>query len=244
MKFVAVIPEALFQSNSYWSALLIILGILVVAGLINKHFKDKKSTENKANDDDPESSEQAEACQTLGIMLKVLTDIGCQPKTENQEYIDVDYQGAHFRIEIFGMYARIWYPSWGYVVPEAPDYPNIAEAVNLANFRFRSTVLMTRSEDDGSIALHSRIDVMLHPACPDNDKYVRASCDELFDIRDAVVRNCQRLELQQQKEQQSRRPVGFDTNSFDPANVDVPTDSDIAATAAAAAADKTNETKA
>ena len=46
------------------------------------------------------------------------------------------------------------------------------------------------------------------------------------------------------KEQQSRRPVGFDTNSFDPANVDVPTDSDIAATAAAAAADKTNETKA
>ena len=42
MKFVAVIPEALFQSNSYWSAILIILGILVVARLINKHFKDKK----------------------------------------------------------------------------------------------------------------------------------------------------------------------------------------------------------
>ncbi|MDD7604662.1 MAG: hypothetical protein SPJ71_02805, partial [Candidatus Limisoma sp.] len=92
--------------------------------------------------------------------------------------------------------------------------------------------------------LHSRIDVMLHPACPENDQYVRESFDILFYISHAVVRKCQRLELQQQKEQQSRRPVGFDTNSFDPANVDVPTDSDIAATAAAAAADKTNETKA
>ena len=244
MKFVAAIPEALFQSNSYWSGLLIILGILVVAGLINKHFKDKKSTENKANDDDPESSEQAEACQTLGIMLKVLTDIGCQPKTETQEYIDVDYQGAHFRIEIFGMYARIWYPSWGYVVPEAPDYPNIAEAVNLANFRFRSTVLMTRSEDDGSIALHSRIDVMLHPACPENDQYVRESCDLLFYISHAVVRKCQRLELQQQKRAAIPSLYRLRYQPVDPANIDVPTDSDIAATAAAAAADKTNETKA
>ena len=244
MKFVAAIPVALFQSNSYWSGLLIILGILVVAGLINKHFKDKNSTENKANDDDPESSEQAEACQTLGIMLKVLTDIGCQPKTENQEYIDVDYQGAHFRIEIFGMYARIWYPSWGYVVPEAPDYPNIAEAVNLANFRFRSTVLMTRSEDDGSIALHSRIDVMLHPACPENDQYVRESCDLLFYISHAVVRKCQRLELQQQKRAAIPSLYRLRYQPVDPANIDVPTDSDIAATAAATAADKTNETKA
>ena len=244
MKFVAVIPEALFQSNSYWSGLLIILGILVVAGLINKHFKDKKSTENKANDDDPESSELAKASQTIGIMLKVLTDIGCQPKTENQEYIDVDYQGAHFRIEIFGRFARIWYPSWGSVAPEDPDYPNIAEAVNLANLRFGSTVLMTKSKDDGTITLHSRIDVMLHPACPENDQYVRESCDLLFYISHAVVRKCQRLELQQQKRAAIPSLYRLRYQPVDPANIDVPTDSDIAATAAAAAADKTNETKA
>ncbi|MGM9832936.1 MAG: hypothetical protein ACI31A_04525 [Candidatus Limisoma sp.] len=101
---------------------------------------------------------------------------------------------------------------------------------------------MTRSEDDGTIALHSRIDVMLHPACPENDQYVRASFDALFDARDAVSRNFQRLELQQQKEQQSRRPVGFDTNLADPANIDVPADSDIAAAAAAPAAATTNNT--
>ncbi|MGM9841574.1 MAG: hypothetical protein ACI31D_05165 [Candidatus Limisoma sp.] len=76
MTFIAAILVVLYQSNSYLRDLLIILGILGVAGLIYNYFKDKKSTENKADDDDPESTEQAKACQTFGIMLKVLTDIG------------------------------------------------------------------------------------------------------------------------------------------------------------------------
>ncbi|MGM9832937.1 MAG: hypothetical protein ACI31A_04530 [Candidatus Limisoma sp.] len=124
MKFIAGILVALFQSNSYWRELLIILGILVVASFIYNYFKNKKSTENQA-EQDPETERLATECQTMNLMLKVLTDFGCQPHTESQEYIDVDYQGAHFRIEIFGRYARIWYLSWGYVEPGDPDYPNV-----------------------------------------------------------------------------------------------------------------------
>lgn len=65
-------------------------------------------------------------------------------------------------------------PMWAGVKADDPDMPKIREAVNAANFNFGPTVVLTAPNDEGVIGFHSRRDIMLHPACPDNVPFVKA----------------------------------------------------------------------
>lgn len=174
----------------------------IVAGMSGSQKKEEMNKENEIPNPD-----------TLGLMLNTLNQLGCQPTANEEGTISVRYQGENFHMEFGGMYARVWNPMWAGVRADDPDMPKIREAVNAANFNFGPTVVMSAPDEDGVIGLHSRRDIMLHPACPDNVPFVKAVLDSFFDAKEHVRSHFQQINSQQQQEKKPRRPVGFTTNT-------------------------------
>lgn len=148
---------------------------------------------------------------TYEIMLTVLKTIGCKPTVYEDELLSVQYQGENFYMEFGGRYARIWDPMWAEIKADDPDLPKIREAVNATNFNFGPTIVLTAPDEEGLIGFHSRYDIMLHPACPDNAHYIKAVLDTFFDAKEHVRSNFQQINTQQIEKQKNRRPVGFTT---------------------------------
>ena len=150
---------------------------------------------------------------TLGLMFRTLSNLGCQPTKNEDGTLSVSYQGENFHMEFGGMYARVWDPMWAGIKADDPDMPKIREAVNAANFNFGPTVVLTAPNDEGIIGFHSRRDIMLHPACPDNEPFVKAVLDSFVDAKEQVRSNFQQINAKQMEAQKNRRPVGFTTNT-------------------------------
>lgn len=152
---------------------------------------------------------------TKGLMFDILGQLGCQPAANDDGTISVQYQGENFFMEFGGMYARVWDPMWAGVKTDDPDMPNIRQAVNAANFEFGPTVVMTNPDDEGFIGIHSRRDIMLHPACPDNAQYVKAVLDTFFDAKERVRRNLHEIN----SKQTSKPPTAKDILSWHKLNL-------------------------
>ena len=120
---------------------------------------------------------------TAGLMFKSLSELGCQPVKNQDGTMNVSYQGENFHMGFGGMYARVWDPCWFGIKADDPEMPQLREAVNAANFNFGPTVVMTAPDEDGVIGFHSRRDIMLHPACPDNTIYIKSVLDSFFDAK-------------------------------------------------------------
>lgn len=134
---------------------------------------------------------------TLGLMVDVLEELGCQPTVNEDETLSVKYQGETFYMEFGGLYAQIWDPMWSRIKADSPDLPKVREAVNAANFNFGPTVVMTDPDEEGNIGFLSRRDIMLHPACPDNVPFVKAVLDSFFVAKDQVRNNYQQINCSQ-----------------------------------------------
>ena len=169
------------------------------------------TTESMCNEETTETRKEPD---TLGLMLMTLSNLGCQPTKNDDGTLSVSYQGENFHMEFGGMYARVWDPMWAGVKADDPDLPKIREAVNAANFSFGPTVVLTAPNEEGVIGFHSRRDIMLHPACPDNEPFVKAVLDSFFDTKEQVRSSFQQINSQQQQEKKPRRPVGF-TQSYE-----------------------------
>lgn len=163
--------------------------------------------------EDSMKEEQENKPDTLGLMFRTLSNLGCQPTMNEDGTISVSYQGENFHMEFGGMYARVWDPMWAGIKADDPDMPKIREAVNAANFNFGPTVVLTAPNDEGIIGFHSRRDIMLHPACPDNEPFVKAVLESFFDAKEQVRSNFQQINAQQMEARKNRRPVGFTTNT-------------------------------
>ena len=208
-----------FNSKEYY-----ILGALrglILIGAINR-FNEwrREQREEKERQQIREESMKSEAeneeiqkPNTLGLMLNTLNQLGCQPTANDDGTLSVQYQGKNFHMEFGGMYARVWDPMWAGIKADDPDMPKIREAVNAANFNFGPTVVLTAPNDEGIIGFHSRRDIMLHPACPDNEPFVKAVLDSFFDAKEQVRSNFQQINAKQMEAQKNRRPVGFTTNT-------------------------------
>lgn len=177
-----------------------------------KEEKRRQQKHEESMNEDRNDDERKEP-DTMGLMFKTLGNIGCQPKKNDDGTISVSYQGENFQMEFAGMYARVWDPMWAGIKADDPDMPKIREAVNAANFNFGPTVVMTKPDDKGIIGFHSRRDIMLHPACPDNELFVKAVLDSFFDAKEEVRNNYQKINASQMEEQKNRRPVGFATSN-------------------------------
>lgn len=157
---------------------------------------------------------------TLGLMFRTLSNLGCQPTKNEDGTLSVSYQGENFHMEFGGMYARVWDPMWAGVKADDTQLPQIREAVNAANFNFGPTVVMTKPDEEGVIRFHSRRDIMLHPACPDNEPFVKSVLDSFFDAKEQVRSNFQHIIAQQNEVRRNRRPVGFTTGFTNSENTD------------------------
>lgn len=197
-----------------------VIGGLVLIGAINRFIEWRRERrEVKANQQfreefmkDDTQNEETQKPDTRGLMFKTLSEIGCQPSANDDGTLSVQYQGENFHMEFGGMYARVWDPMWASVKADNPDMPKIREAVNAANFNFGPTVVLTAPNEEGIIGFHSRRDIMLHPACPDNVPFVKAVLDSFFDAKEQVRNNFQQINAKQMETQKNRRPVGFTTN--------------------------------
>lgn len=203
-----------------------ILGVVFfLAFLANKLNKKEDETVNhqydevvagmysSQNNEEMKQEQEVVKPDTLDLMLNTLNQLGCQPTANEDGTISVQYQGENFHMEFGGMYARVWDPMWAGVKADDPDMPKIREAVNAANFNFGPTVVLTAPNDEGVIGFHSRRDIMLHPACPDNVPFVKAVLDSFFDAKEQVRSNFQQINAKQVETQKKRRPVGFTTSS-------------------------------
>lgn len=181
---------------------------------VNHHYDDVVAgMYNTQNDEEMKQEQEVVKPDTLGLMLNTLNQLGCQPTANEDGTLSVQYQGENFHMEFGGMYARVWDPMWAGVKADDPDMPKIREAVNAANFNFGPTVVLTAPNDDGVIGFHSRRDIMLHPACPDNVPFVKAVLDSFFDAKEQVRSNFQQINAKQMEAKKNRHPVGFTTNN-------------------------------
>lgn len=187
----------------------IIITGLIIIGLVIQHLL--KLKEEKEERMEQEKNDIAE--NTLGLMFRTLSNLGCQPTKNEDGTLSVSYQGENFLMEFGGMYACVWDPLWAGVKADDPDMPKIREAVNAANFNFGPTVVLTIPNDEGIIGFYSRRDIMLHPACPDNEPFVKAVLDSFFDAKEQVRNSFQQINAKQMERQKNRRPVGFATNT-------------------------------
>ncbi|MCM1140839.1 MAG: hypothetical protein NC453_19900 [Muribaculum sp.] len=191
-----------------------IIAAVIIVGVIIQHIlKLKEEKENRMEQGQENKTQQLKTePDTIGLMFNTLSTLGCQPTKNDDETISVSYQGENFHMEFGGMYCRVWDPMWSGIKTDDPDLPKVREAVNAANFNFGPTVVMTAPNDEGVIGFHSRRDIMLHPACPDNVPFVKAVLDSFFEAKENVRTKFQELNAQQMEAQKKRRPVGFTTN--------------------------------
>lgn len=143
------------------------------------------------------------------IMVAALTGIGCQPTVNEDGSVSVTYQGEHFQIDFSSQYAQIWDLGWAVLKADNPELPAIREAVNLANYNFGPTVVLSHPDEEGTLYLHSRMGVLLHPGVTEIDDYIRDSLKMFFAAKDAVRQHFQQLRFEQQHPREPRRPIGF-----------------------------------
>lgn len=198
----------------YWKEILIIFGVCLLAVFLNVMLKYKEEKNGRMNHENQNNTSSDELKpDTLGLMFRTLSNLGCQPTKNDDGTITVKYQGENFQMQFGGMYARVWDPMWSSIKADDPDLPNIREAVNDANYSFGPTIVMTKPDDEGIITFHSRCDIMLHPAVPDNEPYVAAILDSFFKIKEQMQADYQQIVSQQMETRKARRPVGFTTNT-------------------------------
>ena len=182
--------------------------------IVNSMYESGNDSDEQTQQDAIDSMKQEQnRPDTLGLMFRTLTNLGCQPTKNEDGTLSVSYQGENFHMEFGGMYARVWDPMWAGIKADDPDMPKIREAVNAANFNFGPTVVLTAPNDEGVIGFHSRRDIMLHPACPDNVPFVKAVLDSFFDAKEQVRNSFQQINAKQMESQKNRRPVGFTINN-------------------------------
>lgn len=177
--------------------------------LISEEYDDMNETQDILAQDESTASTP----DTMGLMFKTLINIGCQPRTNADNSLSVQYQGEKFHMEFGGMYTRVWNPMWAVVKADDPELHDIRAAVNSANFNFGPTVVLSEPNEDGVIGLSSRRDIMLHPACPDNEPFVKAVLDSFFDAKEEVRSNFQQINAKQMEAKKNRRPIGFTTTT-------------------------------
>lgn len=211
IKYLIVAVLAQFI-KPYYMEISIIAAVIIVGVIIQHLLKIKEEKEERMERKDENKTQQSLEPDTMGLMFNTLSALGCQPTKNDDGSLSVSYQGENFHMEFGGMYARVWDPMWSGIKADDPELPEVREAVNAANFNFGPTVVMTAPDDEGVIGFHSRRDIMLHPACPDNVPFVKAVLDSFFDAKENVRTKFQQLKSQQMEVRKNRRPVGFTTN--------------------------------
>lgn len=147
------------------------------------------------------------------ILQNVLREIGCQPSADEDGSVFFAYQGEKFVAHCGGRYAHLWDLGWSGIKSLDPELSNLKWAINLYNFNFGPTIVMSEPDDEGVMVLHSHMAIMLHSANPNNSQYVRAMLDMFFQAKDGLHESYNEIKQAEVEKTRNRRPIGFAANA-------------------------------
>lgn len=182
---------------------------------VDNHFDTVTKDNNQMNqttttpDATEVTDEERVTLTTAEFMHDILVKLGCTPRKNSDGSLFVKYQGETFHMIFNRLYVRIWDPLWAEVRVDDPKLPIVREAVNTTNFSFGPTVVLSDPSDEGVINLHSRRDILLHPAVPDAEDFVSAVLESFFDTKQTMREHCNTIVAEQTEVAKKRRPVGF-----------------------------------
>lgn len=146
---------------------------------------------------------------TVKLLMKTLTKIGCQPEVLKDKSLKVYYQGEAFQMRIGGCYVQIWDWSWTGVKANDPGFSNIQKAINMTNYNFGPHVVMSEPNDNGTVEIHSQYGIVMEKGLPNLEGYIKTTLDMFFDTKHELSKNVSILRAQQAKMNEDRRPIGF-----------------------------------
>lgn len=127
------------------------------------------------------------------LMFETLKEMGCQPVMDENEDIIAAYQGEKFQIQMKAMFFNIWDLAWAQINVNDPTLPRVKEAINLTNFEFGPSVVLSQPNSEGIMYFHSRYGAVFHPNLPALNDYMAYVFNLFFSAKEAVQRNYQRL---------------------------------------------------
>lgn len=132
---------------------------------------------------------------THELVWGILENIGCQPKRGEDRYvIEFAYQGENFLVIPNGVYVRIWDLPWIEFNINDDNASRIRHAVNLANFGFGPTIVMSRPGEDGDVNVSTRMDTVMIPQIPETKDYFKSLLGCFFDKKMEFRREYDKLE--------------------------------------------------
>ncbi len=199
----------------------ILIPFLVIAVFCILLERNRRRVEEEMEDEEiygaqksaPEASNALNEPDTRGLMQTTLCNLGCQPMANEDGSLDVQYQGEKFHIEFSGYFAQIWDLYWASVEVDDPGFPTLRDAINVSNYNYGPTVVLTHPDEQNRIFLHSRNTIMLHPSFPDKEDYVQAVLGSFFSAKEDVRDRYQQISSTQTEPRENRRPVGFETSA-------------------------------
>lgn len=207
-------------------AILFVAFLVSVASILSRYEReDREESDDCFPTPHPDSStittdmDNNSSPNTRQLVVNALTALGCQPNVEGDDTVFVTFQGEHFEMQVIGSFIQIWDPAWARVESNDPGLPKIREAINLTNFDFGPTVVLTRPDESGAMYMHSRMSLLIHPHQPELDQYMRCALNMFFTTKESSRRNYGALVMEQQQHASAassrRRPVGFAAGQAD-----------------------------
>ena len=179
------------------------------------------NSEESKNDECSDSKEKSKNGEYKKIedinrkkLLKLFTEMSCNPRMDEQENLALSYQGENFLLMFNGPFIRIWDLSWYSVKPTDDNFTLIKDAVNYANFSFGPSIVMHSPDEDGNVVFSSRVDVPLINIVDDIQGYMEVVLDSFFSLKQSLSREINRLKTNPQDRTLHDNPIGFDTASL------------------------------
>lgn len=187
----------------------------------NKQASEPDNSEESKNDECSDSKEESKNGEFKKIedinrkkLLKLFTEMSCNPRMDEQENLALSYQGENFLLMFNGPFIRIWDFSWYSVKPTDDNFTLIKDAVNYANFSFGPSIVMHSPDEDGNVVFSSRVDVPLINIVDDIQGYMEVVLDSFFSLKQSLSREINRLKTNPQDRTLHDNPIGFDTASL------------------------------
>lgn len=173
---------------------LIAVGVIAWMASIRKENEAERNMERIMNSSSTDDGELNLTAQTprnspsvmlMQLAYRILSGIGCQPTIIEGNNLEVRFQGELFLLCFGGRFIRIWDPSWLRYSKHDPDKQDFDEAINLTNFNFGPCIVKDEVDEEGTITLSSRMDIVFPEEMGEQNlkDYLRAMLTSFFNTK-------------------------------------------------------------
>ena len=169
--------------------MLAVLWIVVFIKLREMNDEEMKNKIDKPQINKNEMNKAEEKTQKL--MIETLKAIGCQPTINDDDIVEVCFQGESFIMTFAEKYVQIGDIAWMQINENEPGLPLLREAINKTNFDFGPAVVITAPTEEGTRYVHSLYSILFIPEIPHIEDYLKASLVRFFhkknDVRETYM---------------------------------------------------------